>query len=171
MKGFLQARAAELVPGGLLFFYTMAAPTPENNESEYDMMSNFHLKLDVVLNDLVAEGLLTEQQQDKFNIPIYPLNIDDIGEALASSGSLLKLAMTKAHRASLSEAFTTTDPKTLALKMKATVQAATGPLLEAHFGKSVQEVIWQRYEKLVVETKIGRHLDYLKILVLAFIRN
>ncbi|CAM6116311.1 unnamed protein product [Calypogeia fissa] len=63
-----------------------------------DFLANLQLDLDEILSDLVTEGVLTEEQHDTFNIPVYDRNIDDVKAALECCGSMFNVVITKMHK-------------------------------------------------------------------------
>lgn len=156
LKNFLLARADELVPGGLLFFYCFGSPTLEPN----DLNDTFAARLlgqdtQDIWSDLIAEGLLTEEQRDSFNFPVYLRNVEDLREAVASCGSLFHVLRVEQHRIerNLMELWATSDSKVLAKKAKSMYKSLFSVLLEAHVGKKAAEVVAERFE-ILMEKKI-----------------
>ncbi|CAM6126261.1 unnamed protein product [Calypogeia fissa] len=170
LKNFFVARAAELVSGGLLFLYSNGRETSEPNENDGDMVYNFQLDLDEILSGLVAEGLVTEEQLDSFNIPLYHRSADDVREALTCCGSMFNLERMEMHRGDFKKAFAAEDATVLPARLKDTFKAIFNPLLEGHFGMNVADVIWKRHEKLV-KNRIGSRPEFLKLWVVVLTRN
>ncbi|CAM6128052.1 unnamed protein product [Calypogeia fissa] len=170
LKSFLLARAAELAPGGLLFFYPIGRTTSDPNESMNDFLDNLQPDLDEILSDLVAEGLLTEEQHDTFNIPVYQRSIDDIKEALECCGSMFNLVITKMHKFNIAEGLETTDATDRAKQLKGAYKAVYNSKVEAQFGKTVADVIWQRYENMLVK-KLGLRSEFCWFCIVGLIRN
>lgn len=166
LTSFLEARAAELVSGGLLFFFMSGRETSEPDEVEFDLVHSFLSDLNEIFSGLVGEGLLSEQQYDDFNLPFYCRSCEDVREAVKNSGSLFSVAILKVHTTDMSEAIAT-DP---AKKLTSFFKAILNPRLEALFGNNVAEVIWERYEKSA-EKKIGLRPDIFRHCVAGLIRN
>ncbi|CAM6095649.1 unnamed protein product [Calypogeia fissa] len=151
LKNFLLARAAELVQGGLLFFSFIGRSTVEANKPTNDLMTTFLMDLVEVWSDLVAKGLLTEEQLDTFNIPCYVRSIEEVQQALESCGSWFDVLTVKFQKLEICghEVFATRDAIVIATKMKSMLKSILNNLLEAHLGKNDSEAIWAQYEKLV----------------------
>lgn len=111
-----------------------------------------------------VQGLVTEQQRDTFNIPVYHRGIEDLREALTSCASLFSVLTVKLHRVEISgvELFATSNSSEVSKKMVGMHKAVFNNVFEAFLGKELTQVIWQRYEKLV-EKKIIRSPQDLKI--------
>lgn len=153
LKNFLQARAAELVSGGLLFFVYCGRSSSEPNNPANTFFGKALAGFNEICSELIGEGLLTEHQRDTFNFPVYMRDTEDLQEAVASCDSLYHVLTAEQRRSELSalEVFATSDATDLSRKLTAAVQALVNILLEDHVGKKVTEVIWQRYEKKVSE--------------------
>ncbi|XP_030506757.2 loganic acid O-methyltransferase [Cannabis sativa] len=69
MEMFLEARAEELVVGGMLFMIFCGSPkdmplSSTANATTFDFMAS-------ILKDLVQEGMIEESEVDSFNMPLY----------------------------------------------------------------------------------------------------
>ncbi|CAM6126263.1 unnamed protein product [Calypogeia fissa] len=170
LKNFFVARAAELVSGGLLFLVFNGRETSKPHECDGDITCNFQSDFGEVFSGLVAEGLVTEQRCETFNLPVYHHNGDDIREALACCGSMFKVDVMKLHKTDFCQSFVAMDTTALARQKTITYRAALNPLLEAHFGVNIADAIWQRFEQLV-KSKFGRRPDILTQWILALTRN
>lgn len=150
LKDFLMARAAELAPGGVLFFSTFGRSTSEPNEPTLDYYYHGAGDLTEAMRSLVAEGILTEDQLDTFNIPFYVRSIADVEEAIASYDSSFDVLSTKLHTEMVhpSQVYGgSTDMTILAQKLVGALRAVMGNLVEAKVGKEIAELVWQRHEK------------------------
>ncbi|CAM6116309.1 unnamed protein product [Calypogeia fissa] len=171
LKSLLQARAAELVPGGLMFLSFSSRQTSEPHETEHNFIYYFQEDFNEILLDLVAEGLVTEQQLDTFNLPLYHRSREDIIEALESCGPMFKVEMIKLQRADFSEAFSGgMAAMHISKKLSAMFKAILNPMVSGHFGINAADVIWQRYEKLV-EKKSGTRSETNTICSLGVVRK
>ncbi|CAM6115273.1 unnamed protein product [Calypogeia fissa] len=160
LKNFLLARAAELVPGGLLFML-FGGRLPSEPK---DPASKFWVDLHEIFNDLVREGLLTQQRQDTFRIPVYHRVTEDLRNAIASCTSLFSVltAELHEHEADVNIAFPNSKPSEMAKKMMTMHKAVFNSIFEAHVGKEVTEIFWQRYE-IEMEKKLISGQDLKKL--------
>lgn len=151
LKSFLLARVAELVHGGLLFFICFGRLTSQPNEPTHDVFYYAQEDLDEVWDDVLAKGLVTEQQRDTINLPNYRRSLEEVEEAVASCGSLFRVLKVEMHPVVVSfrEVFATSDSRVLAGKMADLMRSTMNNVFEAKAGKRASEIIWQNYEKLV----------------------
>ncbi|XP_010531662.1 PREDICTED: probable S-adenosylmethionine-dependent methyltransferase At5g38780 [Tarenaya hassleriana] len=85
MEEFLEARAKEIVPGGLVVVGMCGIPRgiPFSNLAAgimYETMAD-------VLHDMRSEGLVTEDQIDTFNLPIYHASPEEVRDSVEKNGS------------------------------------------------------------------------------------
>ncbi|XAR72183.1 Loganate O-methyltransferase [Bertholletia excelsa] len=84
MANFLNARAEEIVGGGLIILTMPVLP-------EHDHFSNllacvfFHL-VEKILVDMVKEGSISEEELDSYNVPMYTCTAKEIKEAVEKNG-------------------------------------------------------------------------------------
>ncbi|CAM6119652.1 unnamed protein product [Calypogeia fissa] len=160
LKNFLLARAAELVPGGLLFMLFGGRLLSERKNP----VDGFWVDLHEVFNGLVREGLLTQQQQDTFRIPVYHRVTEDLRDAIASCTSLFSVltAELHEHESDVNTLFPTSTPSEMAKKMMTMHRAVVNSIIEAHVGKELTEIFWQRYE-IEMEKKLISGQDLKKL--------
>ncbi|CAM6115157.1 unnamed protein product [Calypogeia fissa] len=163
LKNFLLSRAAELVSGGLLFMVFGGSFPPDH--PGFSIVDTFWVYIHEVFSDLVAEGLLTQQQQDTFRIPIYYRGMEDLTEAVASCASLFSVLTAKFHKLenTIPDFLPNSKPSELPKNLTCIQKAVLNSLIEAHVGKELTKIIWQRYEKVVAK-KLNNPQD-LKIVV------
>ncbi|KAK4430275.1 Loganic acid O-methyltransferase [Sesamum alatum] len=70
MEAFLEARAVEMVSGGLMALLIPAVPASWNPETEYTIPSDINL-LGSCLMDMANKGRFSEAKVDSFNLPYY----------------------------------------------------------------------------------------------------
>ncbi|KAL3831078.1 hypothetical protein ACJIZ3_019880 [Penstemon smallii] len=70
LGSFLDARAQELVSGGMLALLIPAAPTFWDPQTEYTLISDLNL-MGSCLVDMVKKGIIDEAKVDEFNLPYY----------------------------------------------------------------------------------------------------
>ncbi|CAM6117406.1 unnamed protein product [Calypogeia fissa] len=160
LKNFLLARGAELVPGGLLFML-FGGRLPSEPK---DPVDKFWVHLHEIFNDLVREGLITQQQQDTFRIPVYHRVTEELRDAIASCTSLFSVLTAELHeyQADVKRLFPSSKPSDMAKKMMTMLKAVFDSIFEAHVGKEVTEIFWQRYE-IEMEKKLISGQDLKKL--------
>ncbi|CAM6099649.1 unnamed protein product [Calypogeia fissa] len=171
LKMFLNARAAELISGGLLFVTLPGRSSSEPNES----WDEFSFDFSEVWSALVAEGSITEEQLDTFNLPCYMRSIEDIKEALASCSSLFDVLTAKVHTfdGTTPHSFvddsehTLSELEVLSRKTVLVYKAVINAFVEAHVGKETAELMWLRYLELIEKKmKLGKLVAPLCIVAL-----
>ncbi|CAA0826391.1 S-adenosyl-L-methionine-dependent methyltransferases superfamily protein [Striga hermonthica] len=84
MSNFLEARAEEVVPGGLLMLILPARP---NGVPHSRLVQN--VLVDVVedcLMDLARKGIIDKEKVDKFNCPMYFTSAQELEETVKLNG-------------------------------------------------------------------------------------
>lgn len=69
LEHFLDARAKELVPGGMLVVISPSIP----DDMPYSQVANgmMYVQMHSILEEMVMEGLVSQEEVDLFNLPIY----------------------------------------------------------------------------------------------------
>jgi hypothetical protein len=150
LQNFLVCRAAEMVSGGALFCSFIGRSTADPTAPTYDLFTVFLRDLVEIWSDLLAEGLVTKEQLDTFNIPLYVRSIEELNEDIASCDSLFSVQTVQVQKIEMSahDVFAASGVKPLASKMRCMMSSLANSLFEAHFGKALSEIVWQRYEVL-----------------------
>ncbi|XP_059278619.1 loganic acid O-methyltransferase-like [Lycium ferocissimum] len=122
MEMFLNARAEEIVPGGLM---VLVSPF-----SSYIRLLKF---FGSSLMDLVNEGKLDESLVDSFNLPMYFFSPEDMTKVVEINGcfSIERMELTYPTSRLVDEA----DAKTLMINLRAVVEG----LFINHFGSKIAE--------------------------------
>ncbi|KAI9169390.1 hypothetical protein LWI28_011598 [Acer negundo] len=87
LDNFLNARAQEIVSGGMVVFILPGIPdgmpcSELTNSIMYELMGE-------VFMDLAKEGLISEAQVDSFNLPIYSPYPEQIGQLVEKNGHFM----------------------------------------------------------------------------------
>ncbi|KAJ4851624.1 hypothetical protein Tsubulata_022991 [Turnera subulata] len=144
MERFLNARAQEVVAGGLLVL-TVAGETERIISSQtygsliYDILGS-------CLADMAKEGLISEEKLEAFNIPTYNPTIQDI-EAVLQRNAYFSIERISSL---------TSDPKpsispSIVQPLSKLMRAAFEELIRQHFGEDIVDSVFEHYPKKLSE--------------------
>ncbi|KAM6567618.1 hypothetical protein CsatA_026746 [Cannabis sativa] len=155
MAMFLDARAKELVVGGLMVLTMPFAPNGVTF-SRVLMCVVFHL-LGSSLMDMAKEGLVNEDQvnsfNNSFNIPVYLVSQNEMKELIEVNGcfSIEKMELTK----SMFDQSQIISTQTTTMHLRAAVEV----LLTKHFGSEIIDELFDRFHKKI--EKISDQLQHI----------
>ncbi|KAI7995257.1 Loganic acid O-methyltransferase [Camellia lanceoleosa] len=148
VDNFLNARAVEMVSGGLMLLLTIAAA---DGVSRSEMPQGWvHDAFGSSLMDMAKEGLISEAKVDSFNVPIYIVRPNDMVRAVERNGCF------SIERMQLTDPLLKIDEP---LDMHASVthtRAALGGLIAKHFGiekhfeSEIMDEMFDRFDKKAV---------------------
>ncbi|GAV69651.1 Methyltransf_7 domain-containing protein [Cephalotus follicularis] len=145
---FLKSRSEEIVPGGCMVLSFCGRrstdPTSEENDYEWELVAK-------ALMGIVSEGLIEEGKVDSFNIPLYTPCLEEVKLVIQKEGSFI-IDRIESSDIDWVGGVEYMDP-TFATQTKGQreakkVRAATEPMLELHFGSSIMDNLFARYEEL-----------------------
>ncbi|KAJ4717175.1 S-adenosylmethionine-dependent methyltransferase [Melia azedarach] len=142
MECFLNARAEELVPGGLMFI--LAGVVPDCIPVSNTITGVFYEVLGSCLNDLVKMGVLGEEKVNSFNWPTYRATPKELEAIFRKSG---KFSLEKMEKLADKDMKTPPSPEGFALG----IRAATDGLIRNHFGDEFAEQIFKHFTTKVEE--------------------
>ncbi|XP_062109827.1 loganic acid O-methyltransferase-like [Humulus lupulus] len=147
MAKFLDARAKELVVGGLM---VLTVPSVQDGVpcSRSVMYVLFHL-LGSSLMDLAKEGLISEDQVDSFNIPVYAVSPNEMTELIEGNEcfSIERMELTKAKSSNdYGQGFQFTG-QALSMHLRAGMEI----LVAKHFGTAIIDELFDRVYKKIEE--------------------
>ncbi|KAJ9558158.1 hypothetical protein OSB04_012772 [Centaurea solstitialis] len=163
---FLKLRSKELVFGGrmVLVFHGRSIVDPTSGES-----CSLYGLLAQSLIDLLKEGLVRESDIDSFNLPYYSPCEDEVRNAIRIEGSFLLDTMNvfqvnwDPYDADYTDSNDLKEDSHIHGKNTARVlRAVTEPLLTSHFGNSIIDPLFNKYEKHLTEhlaKKKTRHFN------------
>ncbi|XP_016490506.2 loganic acid O-methyltransferase [Nicotiana tabacum] len=143
IESFLDARAEELIPGGLMVIITLGI-LDGVLPSECSMGLNFSI-LGSCLEDMAKMGIISEEKLDSFNLPYYYTSQMEL-ETLIKAHGCFDIARFEKLPTPFRQVVH--DIQTVVLSLR----AVTEGLFEEHFGKDVIEELFQRYAE-----KVGSH--------------
>ncbi|XP_062109828.1 loganic acid O-methyltransferase-like [Humulus lupulus] len=147
MAKFLDARAKELVVGGLM---VLTVPSVQDGVpcSRSVMYVLFHL-LGSSLMDLAKEGLISEDQVDSFNIPVYAVSPNEMTELIEGNEcfSIERMELTKPKSSNdYGQGFQVTG-QALSMHLRAGMEI----LVAKHFGTAIIDELFDRVYKKIEE--------------------
>ncbi|KAK9079202.1 hypothetical protein SSX86_000872 [Deinandra increscens subsp. villosa] len=156
---FLQLRSEEMVCGGHMFL-TLPGRTKVDPASDDDCWSLWDL-LAKSLFEMLKEELVCESDINSFNLPCYHPCEDEVRNIIQDEGSFCLDNLT-AYEVNW-DPYDTNSTNTNGLKEPSenhdatkkytakVVRAITEPLLTSHFGESIIDMLFEKYEGHVVE--------------------
>ncbi|CAA2959658.1 probable S-adenosylmethionine-dependent methyltransferase At5g37990 [Olea europaea subsp. europaea] len=151
LDSFLKARAQELVFGGLMALLVCSESNHTKNISTITFPS-FEL-LGSCLMDLAKEGLFDTAKVDSFNIPMYFPTPNELKALIEKNQDFSIERMEILNYPP--KRFTTPDSKSFAIFIRTLIEA----LLQSHFGSSIMDELFRRYEQKVEESKLLSNPD------------
>ncbi|KAF3664003.1 Salicylate carboxymethyltransferase [Capsicum annuum] len=145
---FLKYRSEELMKGGkmVLTFLGRENEDPSSKECCY-----IWELLSMALNELVVEGLIEEEKLDAFNIPQYtpsPAEVKYIVEK-ENSFTINRLEATRIHWNA------SNDHINGGYNVSRCMRAVAEPLLVSQFGPKLMDLVFQKYEKIIINATVS----------------
>ncbi|KAJ0941109.1 putative methyltransferase [Helianthus annuus] len=152
---FLQLRYEEIVRGGrmVLAFHSRSSLDPTNDEC-----STFWELLTMSLLEMLKEGLVRESDINSFNLPFYFPHEDELRSIIEADGSF-SLDVMDIFEVNWDQHDIECNNR--GINSTKLIRAVTEPLFTSHFGDSIIDVLFKKYEKNAAEylaTKKTRHL-------------
>ncbi|XP_055804085.1 loganic acid O-methyltransferase-like [Solanum dulcamara] len=140
IQAFLDARAQELVPGGLMAIITLTI-LDGVHPSDSSIAIGFTI-LGSCLQDMANMGIISEEKLDSFNLPYYYTSPMEL-ETLIKTHGCFDIVRFEKLPTPLRQVVI--DVQTAILS----IRVVTEPLFQQHFGKDITEELFQRFtEKL-----------------------
>ncbi|KAJ4847530.1 hypothetical protein Tsubulata_003954 [Turnera subulata] len=147
MDSFLNARAEEIIGGGLMAI-TMPA-LPENVLMSQTITGSFYEFLGLCLDDMVNLGVISEEKADSFNLPVYFPSSKELQEIIKRNGAFSMERMGPLEK-----------PIRKKLNAEATLlvfRAASEGVLKDHFGN--EEIVEKVFENLAQKFSLASIFD------------
>ncbi|KAL3639364.1 hypothetical protein CASFOL_017271 [Castilleja foliolosa] len=155
---FLQARAEELVAGGLLMLYIPARPNGVPHSDEPFVTMND--RMGTCLMDLAKKGVIDENKVDTFNLPEYFATPDEFEEIIKSNGRFVIERMEKLPTANASY-----NPVSAA-DVSRGVRAVMAGLVGGHFGHEILDDVFSLFEQKQIEANDHKPGSELNLFIL-----
>ncbi|KAB1211256.1 putative S-adenosylmethionine-dependent methyltransferase At5g38780 [Morella rubra] len=143
IESFLNARAEELVHGGLMALIIACLPDGVSSQSSDFAFIDL---LEATLKEMADEGILTEDEVDSFNFPQYNPTPAELGTLLERNCSFSIERMEPLVR----PARKVSDIQSV----MSMVRALWEELIEGHFGNDVLDELFDRLKNKIVECSI-----------------
>ncbi|KAJ4973522.1 hypothetical protein NE237_006696 [Protea cynaroides] len=145
IDSFLQARAQEIVSGGLMALLIPSLPdgTPP---SQSRLIMLFEL-LESSLMDMVNMGFFSEAKVDSFNVPVYQPSTQELEGLIKKNGCFSIEGMETLDH---SKSHLTDIEKCSILQMRPILEE----LIRNHFGSEIIDELFDRFDKRVAEPSI-----------------
>ncbi|KAF9598974.1 hypothetical protein IFM89_033319 [Coptis chinensis] len=141
MSSFLNARAEEVIPGGLMALLLVA--TPDEIPSPKSIFIGLFDLMGSCLMDMAKIGILSEAEIDSFNLPVYSTTRKEMEELVEINGG-----------------FTIEDMEQLihmapdAEKCSKHLRAGMENVFKEHFGSDIMDELFDRFTKKIEESLI-----------------
>ncbi|KAJ7970305.1 putative S-adenosylmethionine-dependent methyltransferase [Quillaja saponaria] len=135
MEIFLQARAQELVPGGLMTILTPGRR--DGNLPAQTSLGPFFLPLETSIVDLANEGILSKEALDLFNVPMYYPSKEELQTQITRNGCF---SIVKVEEYS---------PEFLPLVSAQQCRAGFENIITKNFGHKIMEQVFERYSNKI----------------------
>ncbi|KAK7309310.1 hypothetical protein RJT34_05930 [Clitoria ternatea] len=160
---FLKCRAEEIVEGGrmVLTFLGRRSNDPSSKECCY-----IWELLAMALNDMVSKGMIKEEEMDTFNIPQYTPSPSEVEVEVLKEGSFTinGLEVTEMPwNAFDSECSLHTSVSDGGYNVTKCMRAVAEPLLVSHFGEAVIELVFSRYQHILIERMSKEKTEFVNV--------
>ncbi|KAK6134223.1 hypothetical protein DH2020_032028 [Rehmannia glutinosa] len=151
VESFLEARAVEMVSGGLMAIVVPGEPEFWNPETEFTIPSEINL-FGSCLMDMAKKGRFSESKVDSFNFPFY-----------LPTSQQLKVILERSQSFSIERMEVLNNPGKYTLPSvdaRAVVyRAVLGRLLTDHFGSEIMDELFELYTKKIAASPIFQNPD------------
>ncbi|KAI3693860.1 hypothetical protein L1987_76815 [Smallanthus sonchifolius] len=150
---FLVLRSQEMINGGRMIL-TMAGRSIADPTSD-DCCLGWEL-LAKSLAEILKEGLVQESKINSFNIPLYSPYEDEVRDVIQKEGSFSLHSLNgfalNVKQDNTDEMNTNvSDWHMLGIKMTKTVRAISEPMMATHFGNSIMDMLFKKFQEHVVD--------------------
>jgi hypothetical protein len=152
LDNFLDSRAAEMAPGGIVFAYFPSRKDPANPQNQTNPES-IHHEFENAWNDLIDEGVITAETRDTFNLPFYCRSKEEVEASVIKCG-----AFDVQYLQSWDDENVCPDdelmhmlqfPQSFATFFSAWVRALFSPIMEAHMGQHNTDEFFIRHQRRI----------------------
>ncbi|KAI5070114.1 hypothetical protein GOP47_0014457 [Adiantum capillus-veneris] len=155
VNNFLKSRAHELSKGGMLFLFSIVRSTMDLEDklgqgtSDLVPIASTFEVLDLAWNELVHEGLVTLEEKEMFNIPVYLFNQQELEEALKDVPDLRVLQMETIKNVPVFP--NQGDQMQIAEQWLAMFATTLKLTVEAHMGKTKANALFEKLKSIAVQ--------------------
>ncbi|XP_015882888.2 loganic acid O-methyltransferase-like [Ziziphus jujuba] len=146
MEQFLQARAQEIVCGGLMVLIFPGIPNGTHH-SQNQPSINFEI-LGSCLMDLARKGMISEEKVDSFNIPTYNMSPQELEAAVERNGCF---SIEGKENLPLSVQSDSGDQNISGQFVESHLRAVVEGIIKQHFGEKILDVLFDCYRRKLHE--------------------
>ncbi|KAI7753637.1 hypothetical protein M8C21_010155 [Ambrosia artemisiifolia] len=157
---FLQLRSEEIVPGGRMVLTLRGRSSLDPTSDDY---GSFWELLTISLREMLEEGLVQESDINSFNLPFYFPHEDELRSIVQTEESFSLDHMTSFEVDVDQE---DTDYTDCGKNTSKAIRAVTETLFASHFGNSIIDVLFKKYEKNAMEHLGAKESKNVTVLVL-----
>ncbi|KHN23887.1 Indole-3-acetate O-methyltransferase 1 [Glycine soja] len=146
LAGFLRARSVEMKREGSMFLVCLARTSVDpTDQGGAGLLVGTHFQ--DAWDDLVQEGLISQEKRDDFNIPVYAASLQDFKEVVEANGSFAidKLEVFKGGSPLVVNQ--PDDASEVGRALANSCRTVSGVLVDAHIGDKLSEELFLRVER------------------------
>ncbi|RDX98835.1 Indole-3-acetate O-methyltransferase 1 [Mucuna pruriens] len=146
LAGFLKARSVEMKREGSMFLVFLARTSVDpTDQGGAGLLFGTHFQ--DAWDDLVQEGLISQDKRDSFNIPVYAASLQDFKEVVEANGSFAidKLEVFKGGSPLVVNQ--PDDAREVGRALANSCRTVCGVLVDAHIGDKLSEELFLRVER------------------------
>ncbi|KAL3618155.1 hypothetical protein CASFOL_038476 [Castilleja foliolosa] len=151
LGSFLEARAVEMVPGGMMSISNLSMPEFWNQETEYTVFTYLNM-LESCLMDMAQQGRVSAAKLDTFNFPIYYATPQQL-KAIFSSNQSFTIERMEILRNPGKHTVLDVESRAAAMRV------VHGKLLTDHFGSEIVDELFKVYVEKLAATPVFENPD------------
>ncbi|XP_021828479.1 indole-3-acetate O-methyltransferase 1-like [Prunus avium] len=146
LGSFLKLRGKELKKGGSMFLVCLGRTSVDpTDQSGPGLLFGTHFQ--DAWDDLVQEGLITNEKRDSFNIPMYASSLQDFKEVVEADGSFTINKLEIFKGGSPLVVSQPDDAAEVGQALANSCRSVAGVLVDAHIGDQLSNELFSRVEK------------------------
>ncbi|KAK4259195.1 hypothetical protein QN277_005551 [Acacia crassicarpa] len=174
---FLECRAKEVVEGGYMVLIFLGRKSDDPSTKEGCLIWELMAK---ALNDMASMGIIKEGEVDSFNIPQYTPSPSEVERVVVKEGSfsINRVEVSAVNWNAYDDGWNTENSKFSesevardgGYNVAKCMRAVAEPLLISHFGESVIEEVFRRYQEILTDRMSKEKTEFINV-ALSVTRN
>ncbi|KAJ4826015.1 Indole-3-acetate O-methyltransferase 1 [Turnera subulata] len=149
LAAFLKARSQEMKTGGSMFLVCLGRTSVDpTDQGGAGLLFGTHFQ--DAWDDLVQEGLITDEKRDSFNIPVYASSLQDFKEVVEADGSFVINKLQVFKGGSPLVVNHPEDAAEISQSLANTCRSVAGVLVDAHIGDRLSHELFLRLERRAI---------------------
>ncbi|KAF5478979.1 hypothetical protein F2P56_005495 [Juglans regia] len=146
LAGFLASRSQEMKRGGSMFLVCLGRTSVDpTDQGGAGLLFGTHFQ--DAWDDLVQEGLISNEKRDNFNIPVYAPSLQDFREVVEADGSFAINKLEVFKGGSPLVVSRPDDAVEVGRALANSCRSVSGVLVDAHIGDRLSEELFLRVER------------------------